>query len=115
MSDLNLSCARDFEPEFYGDLVYRLKKIVGSNTFSMQFIKTISHFKTTGYTINVLQQTACLMVNLITVGSFAFLFNCAPGGRTSYYYDGSYLKSYQEMRWSRPYATFVAGPTGFNC
>ena len=27
------------EPEFYGDLVYRLKKILGSNYFSAQFIK----------------------------------------------------------------------------
>ena len=29
------------EPEFYGDLVYRLKKIVGSNNFSVQFIKML--------------------------------------------------------------------------
>ena len=27
------------EPEFYCDLVYKLKKIVGSNNFSAQFIK----------------------------------------------------------------------------
>ena len=27
------------EPEIYGDLVYKLKKIVGSNDFSAQFIK----------------------------------------------------------------------------
>ena len=33
--------------------------------------------------INVLQQTACLVVNPITVGNFAFLFNCTPVGRTS--------------------------------
>ena len=33
------------EPEFYGDLVYNLKKIVGSNNFSAQFIKIISHYK----------------------------------------------------------------------
>ena len=31
------------EPEFYGDLVYKLKKIVSSNNISMQFIKIISH------------------------------------------------------------------------
>ena len=31
--------------EFYGDLVYKLKKIVGSNTFSAQFIKIIPHYK----------------------------------------------------------------------
>ena len=27
------------EPDFYGDLVYKMKKIVGSNNFSAQFIK----------------------------------------------------------------------------
>ena len=42
----------------YGDLVYKLKKIVGSNDFSAQFIKIISHYKKIGYNINVLQQTA---------------------------------------------------------
>ena len=30
------------EPEFYGDLVYKFKKFVGSNNFSAQFIKIIS-------------------------------------------------------------------------
>ena len=69
--------------DFYGDLVYKLKKIVGSNNFSAQFIKIISHYKKIGYNINVLQQTACLLVNPITVGNFAFLFNCTPVGRTS--------------------------------
>ena len=67
------------EPDFYGDLVYKLKKIVGS----AHFIKIISHYKKIGYNINVLQQTACLVVNPITVGNFAFLFNCTPVGRTS--------------------------------
>ena len=70
------------EPEVYGDLVYKLKKIVGSNNFSAQFMKIISHFKKIGYNINVLQQTACLVVNPIMVGNFAFLFNCTPAGRT---------------------------------
>ena len=36
------------EPEFYGDIVYKLKKIVGSNNFSAQFIKIISLYKTIG-------------------------------------------------------------------
>ena len=71
------------EPDFYGDLVYKLKKIVGSDNFSAQFIKIISHYKKIGYNINVLQQTACLVVNPIMVGNFAFLFNCTPVGRTS--------------------------------
>ena len=33
------------EPDFFGDLVYKLKKIVGYNNFSTQFIKIISHYK----------------------------------------------------------------------
>ena len=33
------------EPEFCGDLVYRLKQIVGFNIFSAEFIKIISHYK----------------------------------------------------------------------
>ena len=61
--------------KFYGDLVYKLQKIVGSNNFSAQFIKIISHYKKIGYNIKLLQHTACLVVNPIRVGNFAFLFN----------------------------------------
>ena len=64
--------------------MYKLKKIVGSNNFSAQSIKIISHFKMIGCNNNVLQQTACLVVNPILVGNFAFLFNCTPVGVTSY-------------------------------
>ena len=39
--DLNLSCAKDFRNQ--GSVVYKLKKIVESNIFSVQFIKIISH------------------------------------------------------------------------
>ena len=42
----------------------------------------IAKVKKIGYNINVLQQTACLVVNRITVGNFAFLLNCMPVGRT---------------------------------
>ena len=78
-----LICQGLSEPDLYGDFVYKLKKIVGSNNFSAQFIKIISHYKKIGYNINALQQTACLVVNPITVGNFAFLFNCTPMDWTS--------------------------------
>ena len=73
------------KPEFYCDLVYKLKKIVGSNNISAQFIKIISHYKKIGYNIKtcILQQTACLVVNPITVANFAFLYKCMPVGWTS--------------------------------
>ena len=79
----SLLCQELTEPEFYGDLVYKLNKIVDSNNFLAQFIKIIAHHNTICYNINVLQQTACLVVNQITVGKFAFLFNCTPVGWTS--------------------------------
>ena len=41
------------EPEFYGDLVYKLKKNVCSHNSSAQFIKITSHYKKIGYKINV--------------------------------------------------------------
>ena len=63
------------EPGSYGDLVYKLKKIVGSDNYSAQLIKIISHYKKIGYNIYVLQQIACFKANPIMVGNFAFLFN----------------------------------------
>ena len=53
-----------------------MKKIVDSDNFSAQFIKMFSRNQKIGYNINILQQTARLVVNLIRVGNFAFLFNC---------------------------------------
>ena len=44
--------------------------------FKAQFIKKYSRYKKIGYNSSVLQQTACLVVNPITVGNYAFLFNC---------------------------------------
>ena len=71
------------EPDFYGDLVCELKKIVGSNGFSAQFIKIVSHYGGVGCGVDVLQRAACLVVGPVTVGGFAFLFNCTPVGRAS--------------------------------
>ena len=71
------------EPEFYGDLVYKFKKIIGKNYFPYHFKKIIFHYKKIGYNINVMRQTTCLVVNPIKVNSFAYLFNCTTVGRTS--------------------------------
>ena len=71
------------EPEFYGDLVYKFKKIVGKADFSDQFRKIIVRYKRIGYNINIMRQSACLVFNPITVNNFASLFNCTPVGRAS--------------------------------
>ena len=54
------------EPEFYGDLVYKLNKIVGKADFSDQFRKIIVCYKYIGYNIKIMRQSACLEVNPIT-------------------------------------------------
>ena len=43
--------------------MYKLRTIDGINKFSAQFIKITSHYKKIGYSINVLQQTAWLVIN----------------------------------------------------
>ena len=71
------------EPEFYGDLVYKFRKIIGKNDFPYHFKKISVRYKKIGYNIDVLRQTACLVVNPIKVNSFAYLFNCTTVGRAS--------------------------------
>ena len=72
------------EPEFYGDLVYKFRKIIGKNDFPYHFKKIIVRYKKDWfYDIHVLRQTACLVVNPIKVNSFAYLFNCTTVGRAS--------------------------------
>ena len=66
------------EPEFYGDLVNKFKKIRGMADFSDQFRKIIMRYKRIGYNLNVMRQPACLVIYLITVDGFAALFNCTP-------------------------------------
>ena len=70
-------------PEFYGDLVYKFRKIIGKNDFPYHFKKIIVRYKKIGYNLNVMRQTACLVFNPIKVNSFAYLFNCTTVGRTS--------------------------------
>ena len=68
---------------FYGDLVYKFKKIRGMTDFSDQFRKIIIRYKRIGYNLNVMRQSACLVINPITVDSYAALFNCTPVDRAS--------------------------------
>ena len=71
------------EPEFYGDLVFKFRKIIGNNDFPYHFKKIIVRYKKIGYNVDVLRQTACLVVNPIKVNSFVYLFNCTTVGRAS--------------------------------
>ena len=71
------------EPEFYGDLVYKFRKIVGKSKFSEQFRKLIKNYKRIGYSLNIMTQNACLLVNPIIVDGYASLLNCTTAVRAS--------------------------------
>ena len=67
------------EPELYGDLVYKFKKIMGRTDFSDQF----QGHKRICCDLNVMRQSVCLVINPITVDNFAVLFNYTPANWTS--------------------------------
>ena len=71
------------EPELYGDLVYKFRKIIGENYLPYHFKKIIVRYAKIDYKIDVLRQTACLVVNPIKDNSFARLFNCVTVGGAS--------------------------------
>ena len=70
-------------PILYVDLVYKFKRIVGNPHFSDQFKKLIKRYIKVGYNLDVLQQSACLVLNTITVSSYGFLLNCTTVGQGS--------------------------------
>ena len=63
-------------PEFYGDLVYKFKKIIGNPNFSDLFKRIVKRFRRAGYTSDIMRQTACLVFNPIIVEGHAALFSC---------------------------------------
>ena len=65
------------EPIFYGDLVYKFKRTVGKPNFSDQFKKIVKRYIRVGYNLDIMRQSACLVLNPITVQggtSFVDLF-----------------------------------------
>ena len=109
---LNSMSVGIWESEFYGDIVYKLKKNVGRTDFSVQFRKIIICNKSTciGYNLNVMRQSACLVFKAITVNSHASLIN-----RTSVCWasDVPDLKLFIYLGGAGAFSS-VAWPTGFN-
>ena len=56
---------------------------MGRIDFSDQFRTIIIRHKGIGYALNVMRQSACLVINPIMVDNFAALFNCTPVDRAS--------------------------------
>ena len=72
---------------------------MGRTDFSDQFRKIIIRHKRIGYDFNVMRQSACLVINPITVDNFAAFFNCVR------LYDGPDLKLFILAGWD--WSSFV--------
>ena len=64
-----------FEPEFNGNIIYKFRKTVDKTDFSEQVKKIVTCYKKIGYNMDILWQTARMVVNTITVDNFASHFN----------------------------------------
>ena len=51
------------QPEYFGDIIYRLRKF------------NVMRYKSKGYNINAIKQSAYIVFDTIIVDDFAFLFN----------------------------------------
>ena len=56
---------------------------MGRADFSDQFRNIIIRLKRICHDLNIMRQSACFIINPITVGNFAALFNCMPVDRAS--------------------------------
>ena len=66
-------------------------------------------YKRIGYNINVMRQSACLVINPIRVNSFASLFNCMPVDRASDLMMGSIWLGLDFV------LSVLLGDSGFHC
>ena len=77
------SATRHIRKYIIGDLVYIFKRIVGKPNFSDQFKKIVKRYIRVGYNLDIMRQSACLVLNPITVYTYGFFFNCTAMGQAS--------------------------------
>ena len=70
------------EPEFYGDLVYRFRKIVGKSNFSGQFRKLINRYKRIGYSLHIMRLHALLSAQSLLMAMLHSLISRGPHSMT---------------------------------
>ena len=57
-------------PEFYGNLVYKFKKIIGNPNFSDLFERIVNRFKKVRSNLDIMRQTLCIVFIPIMVESW---------------------------------------------
>ena len=60
-----------------------LKDLLESQILEINFRYSIKRLKKVGYNMDIMRQTACLVVNPITIDSYSFPFNCTAVGQAS--------------------------------
>ena len=78
-----------------------------------QFRKNIMRYKRIGYNLNVMRQSACLVINPITVDGYAALFNCTPVDWASDSMMAPDIKLFILVGWDRSFRLLL-GPPGLN-
>ena len=63
-------------PEYYSDVVNKLRKIKKKDIFCNLLMKTIKKFQRRGYKLETLRHTTCAALDPFTVDSCSFLFAC---------------------------------------
>ena len=66
------------EPIFYGDLVYKFKRIVGKPDFSDKFKKIIKRYIKVGYNLDVMRQSTCLVIKVSKGAKIRSRYNQVP-------------------------------------
>ena len=63
--------------------IKRFESSFGKPNLSDQFKKIVKRYIRVGYNLDIMRQSACLVLNPITVYSYGFLFNCTTVGQAS--------------------------------
>ena len=56
--------------------IYKFRKSIGNPNFSDLFRRIVKRFRRTGYNLDIIRQTACLVFKPIMVADYAALFSC---------------------------------------
>ena len=67
-------------PIIYGDLVINSNELLGNLILVINLKKIIKLYIKVEYNLDVMRQSACLVLNPVTVYSYGFLFNCTTVG-----------------------------------
>ena len=87
------------EPEFYGNSVYKFK-IMGMADLS-SVLESNNTLQTYWLYLNVMRQSACLVINPVAVYNIATLLNCTPVDLGVRLNDGPDLKLFILVVWDR--------------